>query len=183
MSDSRGARGLTFRSLPNELWLIAALCVLLDQLTKIWVRRELPLGATQTVLEGWLRWTHSENSGAAWSMLAGQRWLLVLLSVVVTGIVVFMAREFARELPERKLPQLALGMVLGGGVGNLIDRALFGVVTDFIDVLTPLRFLRTFPVFNIADSALTIGVFLLMLHFVLDRGPETGQNALQKTEL
>lgn len=162
---------------------MAILSVALDQLTKIWVRSEILVGASQTVLEGWLRWTHSENSGAAWSMLSGQRWLLVVVTVLVSGFVLFMAREFAREAPHQRLPQLALGLILGGGIGNLVDRVLFGVVTDFIDVLTPLKVLRTFPVFNVADSALTVGVLLLILHFVLDREPETKQDALPNTKL
>lgn len=184
MGDFKRAKNVfVFRSLSIEFWFAAVVSLAFDQLTKLWVRRELPLGATQTILDGWLRWAHSENSGAAWSMFSGQRWLLVLASVLVSGFVLFMAHEFAREAPRQKLPQLALGLILGGGIGNLIDRVLFGVVTDFIDLLTPLRFLRTFPVFNVADSALTIGAVLLMVYFLLERGAETEKNALQKTEL
>lgn len=150
-------------------WAVAVFVVALDQLFKIWIRREFLVGESTPLLEGWLRLTYSFNTGAAWSMLAGQRWLLVAISIGVSAFILFMAHEFSNEKPRRVLPLVALGFIFGGAIGNLIDRVLFGVVTDMIDLDTPIEFLRTFPIFNLADSALTIGVVLLMLHFVLHR--------------
>jgi signal peptidase II len=157
------------RVAPLQFMLAAFLTVALDQLSKVWVRRELAVGESQTVLSGWLDWTHSQNTGAAWSMLAGQRWFLVLVSIGVAIFIALMARDFARHQPARVLPLCALGFIFGGAIGNLIDRIAFGVVTDFIDLGTPVRFIETFPIFNIADSALTVGVILLALHFVIER--------------
>jgi len=150
-------------------WGVALVMVVIDQIFKLWVRTNFQVGETQPVIEGWLRWTHSLNTGAAWSMLAGQRWLLVLISIGVSGFILMMAHEFLREPVRRTLPLLGLGMIFGGAIGNLIDRILHGVVTDMIDLDTPIEFLRTFPIFNLADSALTVGVILLAIHFLFVR--------------
>lgn len=176
MSERVGARRVSPEIAPSEVWTrrilfwsVAILVVAIDQLFKVWVRGTLPVGDTQPVIEGWLLWTHSLNTGAAWSMLAGQRWLLILISLGVSAFILRMAHEFSRDTRRQTLPLLALGFIFGGALGNLIDRVFFGVVTDMIDLDTPLEFLRTFPVFNLADSALTVGVILLMLHFLLAR--------------
>ena len=150
-------------------WSATLIVLALDQLFKIWVRANFQIGETQPVIEGWLRWTHSLNTGAAWSMLAGQRWLLVLISVGVSAFILMMAHEFSREPVRRTLPLIGLGLIFGGALGNLIDRILHGVVTDMIDLDTPIEFLRTFPIFNLADSALTVGVILLAIYFLFNR--------------
>jgi signal peptidase II len=102
-------------------------------------------------------------------MMSGQRWLLIAVSIGVSIFIVKLAREFESR---GVLALSALGLIFGGAIGNLIDRIVFGHVTDMIDLDTPLEYLRTFPVFNIADSALTIGVILLILDFLLRREPE-----------
>ena len=173
LPKSAPAKNRVRRALPLQFTLAAFLIVALDQLSKLWVRENFAVGQSQTVVSGWLDWTHSQNTGAAWSLLAGQRWLLVFASVAVAFFILMMAREFARETPRPTFPLLALGLIFGGAIGNLIDRVFFGVVTDFIDVGTPINFLKTFPIFNIADSALTIGVLLLALHFLLEREPKS----------
>lgn len=159
--------------------LVAFLVVLLDQLSKLWIRSTLAVGETRPILENWLAFTHSKNAGAAWGMMSGHRWLLILVSVGVGAFILFMAREFNKEAKGRVLALSALGLIFGGAIGNLIDRIFFGVVTDFFDLQTPIQYLRTFPIFNIADSALTVGVILLMLHFLLHRevaAPVTTKN-------
>lgn len=155
---------------PLQFGAVAVFVVLLDQISKIWLRNTLPLGSRIEVLPGWVHLSHSLNNGAAWGMMSGQRWLLILVSVGVSIFIFKMAREYASR---GVLPMLALAFILGGAIGNLIDRVLFGVVTDMIDLDTPLEALRAFPVFNVADSALTVGVILLMLHFLLNRETES----------
>ncbi len=154
---------------PLQFTLVAFLTVALDQLSKLWVREYFTVGQSQSVIPDWLNWTHSQNNGAAWSMLAGQRWFLVLVSIGVAVFIAMMARDFARQTPRPVLPLCALGFIFGGAIGNLIDRISYGVVTDFIDLGSPIKFLKTFPIFNIADCALTVGVILLALYFLLDR--------------
>jgi signal peptidase II len=134
---------------------VAGAVVLLDQLVKLWIRSTLAPGDTIDILPGWVHLSHSHNTGAAWGMLSGQRWLLILVSIGVSVFIIQLARDFAAR---GVLALSALGLIFGGAIGNLIDRIAFGHVTDMIDVDTSVELLRTFPVFNVADSALTIGV-------------------------
>jgi signal peptidase II len=159
---------------------IVALCVVfLDQLFKLWIRSTLPLGGRIEIWPGWVHLSHSQNSGAAWGMMSGQRWLLILVSVGVSVFIVKMANELA---PRGVLSTSALGLIFGGAIGNLIDRICFGAVTDMIDLDTPVEILRTFPVFNIADSALTVGVILLMIDFLLRRETDSTKSRIQNPE-
>jgi signal peptidase II len=98
--------------------------------------------------------------------LSGQRWFLIAVTLFVMFIVSQMARELA---PHSKSARLGLGLILGGAIGNLIDRIWMGAVTDFIDMQTSIEWIRTFPIFNIADSALTVGVAILLFDFLLHR--------------
>ena len=145
---------------------VAGVVVLLDQLVKLWIRSTLAPGDTIDILPDWVHLSHSHNTGAAWGMFSGQRWFLILVSVAVSVFIIQLARDFALR---GALALSALGLIFGGAIGNLIDRVAFGYVTDMIDVDTSIELLRTFPVFNIADSALTVGVILLMLEFILHR--------------
>jgi signal peptidase II len=145
-------------------WALALTVVALDQLVKFWVRATFALGEGQDVLPGWLHWTHVRNQGAAWGMMAGQRFFLIAITLGVLVAVTIIAREIAAR---GVLASCGLGLILGGAVGNLIDRVWLGAVTDFIDLDTPLAWLQTFPVFNLADSALTVGVVLLLIDLLL----------------
>lgn len=148
------------------LWLSVAV-VALDQATKFLVTRFLELYERVEVLPV-LNFTQLHNTGAAFSLLAGadgwQRWFFIGLAVTVsTALIVWLWR-----LPRGgKLLPVALALILGGAIGNLIDRALHGYVIDFIHVHWGDAF---FPAFNIADSAITIGAALLILDALRDRG-------------
>ena len=139
---------------------LAMAVIVLDQLTKYWILAvlRLPEYASHEVL--WpLQFTRIWNQGVSFGLLqAGQdlvRWGLVVFSVAVAALLVGWARSQARLLPA-----LGLGLVIGGALGNAIDRARFGAVVDFIDV----QRLGFFPwIFNIADSGITVGVILLLL--------------------
>ena len=143
-------------------WAIAA--VIVDQFSKVFVRRSLQFGEPHAVIDGWLYFTHAQNFGAAWSVLSGQRIVLLLITLVVIGVLLGAAKELASN---GLAARIGLGLVLGGAFGNLIDRLIFGHVTDFIDMGSPWHWLATFPVFNIADSCLTVGAVLLALSFLL----------------
>lgn len=152
-------------------WACALAVVLLDQACKVWVRQALPLGESRPAIAGWLSWTHVQNHGAAWGVLEGQRWLLVGVAALVILIVAGAARDLGLRSP---LSNVGLSLVLGGAIGNLADRVRQGFVTDFVDLETPWRVLREFPVWNVADAALTIGVALLAIDFLRlrpDRAP------------
>ena len=139
---------------------LAATIIVLDQLSKYWILAvlRLPEYATHDVL--WpLQFTRIWNQGVSFGLLQASqdlvRWGLVMFSTAVAALLVGWARSQARLLPA-----LGLGLVIGGALGNAIDRARFGAVVDFIDV----QRLGFFPwIFNIADSGITIGVILLLL--------------------
>ena len=134
-----------------------------DQVVKAWIRHEFELGQSRVIVPGWLHFTYVLNHGAAWGVLTGQRWLLVGVATVVVFLVCLAARDMGQR---SVLSNIGLGLILGGALGNLIDRIASGAVTDFVDLDTPWRWLQTFPVWNIADAALTIGVSCLLLDFL-----------------
>lgn len=150
------------------LWL-TALAVVLDQLTKNLAEMQLALHQPVAVFPGF-NLTLMYNKGAAFSFLhdAGgwQRWFFVSLSAVISiGLLVWLKKTTQGSAPPNKLLQAAISLVLGGAVGNLIDRALYGQVTDFIQVYYAQYY---FPAFNIADSAITLGAGLLILDMFLE---------------
>ena len=142
---------------------LTALAVLiLDQLTKVWALQGLAPGRPVPVIDGFFSLTLVMNPGLAFGILAsvptGWRWVVALLSVVALVILVQVA---LRILPRGGWPDHGgLGLIFGGAIGNLIDRARFGAVVDFVDV-----HYRGWhwPAFNVADSAITVGAVLLIL--------------------
>ena len=153
------------------LLLLSALAAfLLDLLSKVWVRGNLPPGGRAEVIPGVVHLQYVTNLGAAWGVLNGQRVFLVVFSLLMVGAVLAWAKQ---AIALGKCSTVGLGFILGGAVGNLLDRIVRGAVTDFIDVDTSVEVLRTFPVFNMADSALTVGVVLMLLAFFLNHRAET----------
>lgn len=131
-----------------------------DQAIKAYVRSFAP-GQILARISGLLEITHCVNTGAAFSMLSGKTLMLAVLSVLLMAAVAVAVLHFMR-LSEAGLA--ALGCLLGGGMGNLIDRVCFGGVTDYIRIC-----LFRFPVFNLADIAITLSVAVLLLLMLLDR--------------
>jgi len=142
---------------------IAALVIGLDQLTKYLVRANMELGQSIPG-EGIFRLTYTTNTGGAFGILANQAFLLALVAVI--GIAVFLI--YLRYIPlHSRLLKIGLGLDLGGGIGNLIDRLRFsGQVTDFIDI-------GPWPVFNVADMSIVVGTILIAYYllFVTPRKP------------
>lgn len=150
---------------------IAGTIVALDQITKAVVLEHLPPGVAIHVIDGFLSLTLVMNAGLAFGLLGGLpaawRWVVALLSI---GALVVLARVAMRVVADGGwAPRLSVALIFGGAVGNLIDRARFGAVVDFVDVHA-----RGYhwPAFNVADSAITIGVTLLAIHLTLG-GPAT----------
>ena len=149
---------------------IAVVVLILDQLSKFWIVDvlRLPEYATHPVI-GPLQFTRIWNQGVSFGLLqAGHdlaRWGLVAFSVLIAGLLISWARTQARALAA-----VGLGLIIGGAIGNAIDRARYGAVVDFIDV----QRLGFFPwIFNVADSGITIGVILLLLDSLRrDRAPD-----------
>ncbi len=149
----------------NSYWLlfgIAAAVIILDQVSKAIILENIPLGSAWmplTWLAPYARFVNWVNSGVAFGLFQGGGLLFAALAMVVAGGIIY----FYPRIPhEDKLMQVAFGFMLGGAVGNVIDRLRFGgTVIDFISV-------GKFPVFNVADSAVTIGVCLMLLATLLE---------------
>ncbi len=148
---------------PNaQVWLaLSALVIALDQLTKHIAIATLEPYKAEPVIPGFLNWTLAFNAGAAFSFLhdAGgwQRWLFTVLAIVVSIVLVVWLRRTERGEWRTALP---LALVIGGALGNLIDRMRFGHVTDFIEVYHQQW---SWPAFNVADSAISVGAVLLIV--------------------
>ena len=134
---------------------LAALVVLCDQATKFLVREYLQLGQSVPV-EGFFRITHTYNTGSAFGLFQGQNTPLIVVAIV--GIFI-LGMIYRTQRPPSNLLRLSLGLQIGGAIGNLTDRLLFGHVTDFLDV-------GAWPIFNLADSSIVVGLVLLAWVFL-----------------
>ena len=150
----------------------ALLIIIVDQLTKAWVMQALGLrfeGQSVPVLTPILSLTLVHNEGVSFGLFGdgSARWLLSVFSVVVAGVLAWWALR-----AERRLLITAIGLIMGGAIGNVIDRIRFGWVVDFLDFSGT----GVFPwVFNVADSAITVGVVLLILDSILsERAAKVG---------
>ncbi|MGV3488609.1 MAG: signal peptidase II [Tuberibacillus sp.] len=145
---------------------IAILALILDQLTKWIISSQMEVGESIEIIPDFLYITSTRNTGAAWSILEGQMWFFYLVTIVVLAIVVYYMQKFGRHKP---LLGIALGLVIGGTLGNFVDRLFRGSVVDFIHV-----FLGdySYPVFNLADSSLVIGAILIIVFTLFDQKKE-----------
>ncbi len=151
-------------------FLLSLLIILADRWSKIYIQQSMSSLDSDTVVPGWLRIIHTENPGAAFGILAdGNRWLRSGILIGVSALVlvfVLSALWGSRTTFTDTLGRIALGLVLGGAAGNLYDRIFIGTVTDFIEVH---HGSWSFPAFNVADSAITVGAILLLLELMHPR--------------
>jgi signal peptidase II len=141
-------------------YLIAFIVLVIDQFTKWLVVQNMEIRESIPVIEGFFYLTSHRNAGAAFGILQGQMWLFYIATIIVVGVVVYYIQVYGRE---NRLFGISLGLVLGGAIGNFIDRVLFGEVVDFLDVYI---FNYNYPIFNVADSALVVGVIMLIIHVI-----------------
>ncbi|MDW0111849.1 signal peptidase II [Sporosarcina saromensis] len=143
---------------------IAIVIILIDQWTKWLVVQNMNLGEKISIVEPYVGLLSHRNKGAAWGMLEGQMWLFYIVTVVVVAGIIYFFHKEAKGSP---LLSSSLMLLLGGAVGNFIDRLWRKEVVDFVDVLIPV-INYDFPIFNVADAALTIGVVLMIIHVFVD---------------
>lgn len=158
-------------SFKNRFFWIAALFMLvLDQLSKFWVQQNFTLKQTQALIPGVFHFTYVHNYGAAWSLFSGHvSWLRWLSLIVSLGLIAFAI--FGPTL--NRWEQLGYGFILGGAVGNGIDRFMLGYVIDFLHFK-----LINFPVFNIADVSINIGLACLFISY-FQKTPNSNQHKLR----
>jgi len=148
-------------------YVLAAVIIVLDQITKQVVLASIQFGETITVAPFW-NWVLTFNRGAAFSFLASeegwQRWFFTVLALGVSGWIVYMLRSHAGH----KLLSFSLALIMGGALGNVIDRIRFGAVVDFVQWHVAGFY---WPAFNVADSAITVGALLMLWdQFASSRG-------------
>ena len=134
----------------------------IDQLTKYFIISNFSLGQSADFIKGLIDIVYIHNEGAAWGMLNSKTWILVAFTTVAMAFCGYLLWKYGRE---NKLMLTGLSLVVSGGIGNLIDRIFRnGKVIDFLHF----EFWPEFPVFNVADCAIVVGVGFLMLYFVMD---------------
>jgi signal peptidase II len=140
------------------LVLLAGIIVIADQLSKTWIQTNIPPGDSWmpfALLAPYVRMVHWYNTGVAFGMFQGMGGLFTVLAFFVAGAIIY----YYPQIPDKDwLLRISMGMLLGGALGNLVDRLTIGHVIDFISI-------GTFPVFNIADSCISVGVGVLLLSF------------------
>ena len=144
------------------LALAAVFCVAADQAVKFLVVNTMSPGESEPLLPPLLQLTRVHNYGAAWSSFSGARWLLIALTAAGMCAIAWLLVKIVRH----PLGQWSLAIILGGGIGNLIDRMAQGYVVDFIRF----AFWDRFPTFNVADIAITVGVALLLIYILFIEG-------------
>ena len=149
----------------RRLFVTAVSITVLDQVVKKVVTTVMELGESADFIGSVVRFTRTSNTGAAFGMLRGRALLFIIISSAAAFAISAFCRQIARQ---RVWEQMAFGLILGGAVGNLIDRIRLGAVVDFINIgIGDLRW----PYFNVADSAITIGVAILAFHLLFRSNP------------
>ncbi|MBO4468647.1 MAG: signal peptidase II [Clostridia bacterium] len=157
--------------------IVAGGIISIDQYTKaLAVERLADSGNAQPFIKGILEFSLIKNTGGAWGILHDNTWILISVTLVVTVVIVALLLKYG---PGNKLVFWAATFVLGGGIGNMIDRIFKnGAVVDFLHF----EFWKTFPTFNIADCAIVVGAALMVLYFMLDSIKEYKKRKIVKKD-
>lgn len=155
---------------------ISALCVIVDFFTKKLAVAHLKDGTDIRALPYLFNLTYVENRGAAWGMFADNRWVFMVISTVAIIALLFVMYIYSQAPKGFTVP---LALIIGGGVGNMIDRVAKGYVVDFLQF----DFWKSFPVFNAADCFITVGAFAICIYFVFFDKTILKDNKSEKTDV
>lgn len=155
------------------LALAAVFCVAADQAVKFLVVNTMPLGRSEKLLPPLLQLTRVHNYGAAWSSFSGARWLLIGLTAAGMCVLIWLLVKIVRH----PLGQWSLAIILGGGIGNLIDRVRLGYVVDMLDTM-----FMDFPVFNVADVFVVCGTICALIYYLAFYGKYDEKHRENKTD-
>ena len=153
--------------------ILLAVCIGGDQLLKWWVTSHLDVGQSAPLLPGIVRLTRLHNTGAAWSSFSGARWLLIALTAAGMCAIAWLLVKIVRH----PLGQWSLACILGGGIGNLIDRVRLGYVVDMLDTM-----FMDFPVFNVADVFVVCGTICALIYYLTFYGKYDEKHRENKTD-
>ena len=136
---------------------ISILLLIIDQISKILVIKFLDMNNSIELIKNFFYLTYTHNTGAAFSILTGQRLLLIVIAVIILCLIFNYIRK---NIVEGKIDRIAFSLIIGGSLGNLVDRIVRGFVVDFLDFKI---FGYNFPIFNLADTFIVVGVILLLI--------------------
>lgn len=136
--------------------------LILDQFTKAYIVKTMSVGDSYSVIPGFLNITSHRNTGAAWGILSGKMGFFFLVTIIVLGLLTYF---YVKEARGHFWMQMVISLLFAGALGNFIDRMKNGEVVDFIDTYI---FGYDFPIFNVADSSLTVGVILILILLLFD---------------
>lgn len=160
---------------------IFAIILLFDLLSKYFITKKLPnTGDGVDVIPGFINFIYVQNTGAAWGMLAGRPVFLIIISLIILAVYLWFYYLRLKKLKNKTsiILSISVGLIAGGCIGNLVDRIAFGYVRDFINF----QFID-FPVFNVADISLTIGIIIMIIYFVFIYSKEDRKIAMSKVEV
>ena len=149
----------------KKILIFSIMFLLIDQASKIILDKVLALGKSISIFDKFLYITKVYNDGVSFSMLTGKRWLIIAFSVLIMNFLYFYMKKFK----ENKRNTIAFSLIFGGLFGNLIDRIIHGYVIDFIDFYI---FNYNYPIFNLADSFICVGVLILLYSIYLGEDNE-----------
>lgn len=149
-------------------YFIAIGIIIIDQFTKYLTVSNIELGQIVDFIPGLLSFTYVQNTGAAWSILEGRMIFFYIVTIIVVGLLIYFLHHDAKG---SRLLSLAIAMMIGGAIGNFIDRLLYQYVIDMVR----LEFI-SFPIFNVADMALTLGVGLMLIGVIYEEFIKDKQN-------
>lgn len=144
-------------------------CIGIDQITKAIVRKFLMPKKQIVVIKNFFNFTYVENRGGAWGMFGGKLWLFIIITVLALGVLFYLFKDF--DLKNNPLYSVSLCLIIAGAIGNFIDRLALKYVTDFLDFII---FGYDFPVFNVADICITVGVGMLLVKILFFTDAEAG---------
>ncbi len=157
----------------KKIFITAIIVYILDQVSKSLVRAYYQVGKSTTIIKNFLSITYVENTGAAWGLFSNNLFLIIAITIIASLIIYKFMYSFKSNLRNN----LAFGLVIGGLFGNLADRIIFGFVRDFIDIQI---FSYDYPVFNVSDIAIVIGIILLIIAIIVGED-ENGTNRQNKS--
>lgn len=142
----------------KKVYIIALISLIIEQIVKILVSNYLILGQTTKIINNFFYLTYVQNTGAAFSILIGYRYILIIITLI---FLYYLYKYTKKQTNPNKLAILSYGLLLGGIIGNLIDRIIYGYVIDYLDFMI---FNYNFPIFNLADTFIVIGCIILVIN-------------------
>ena len=146
----------------KNIFIIIILIVILDQIIKFSICKNIPNGSTVSFIGNIVRVTHAQNTGGAYSIGKNNTSIIIFINIIIIGILlIYFIKNFNKL---KNIIKISFTLILSGGIGNLLDRIFMGYVIDYIDINN----LFEFPIFNLADTAVVIGIFITIFYILKD---------------